>query len=409
MKPIGSNGEERRRPVILTFTAFYVPGYKGGGPIRSIANMVKSLSDEFDFHIVTSDRDWGDLKPYPGIRVNEWQEVAGARILYLSPGPLRWWRIARLLFTEDCDLIYLNSFFSRAYSILPIWLRRLGAAWQIPILLAPRGEFSPGALEIKAFRKRCYLTLQKFLWLYKDVGWHASTECEKIDVLNTIIGTNRITIAKPILNIRILIASDLAGASSLAPSNTSVPSRTKIPGKLNLVFISRISRKKNLDGALKILAGVRGEVHFNIYGPIEDANYWAECQRLINTLPANVLVDYRGELPHAQTTEVFQIHHLFFFPTRGENFGHVIAEALLEGCPVLISDQTPWLKLQEKGAGWDLPLDRTDLFQQAIEECVAMDELTFQRRSQQARLFGSQKTNSPEALAHNRSMFERII
>ena len=47
---------------------------------------------------------------------------------------------------------------------------------------------------------------------------------------------------------------------------------------------------------------------------------------------------------------------LFFLPTRGENFGHVIAEALSVGTPVLISDQTPWRKLAAVGLGHDLPL-----------------------------------------------------
>ena len=61
----------------------------------------------------------------------------------------------------------------------------------------------------------------------------------------------------------------------------------------------------------------------------------------------------------------------FFFPTLGENYGHVIYEALDSGCPVLISDQTPWRGLSEVGAGWDLPLDKPDLFRQACKRSFA--------------------------------------
>ena len=49
-------------------------------------------------------------------------------------------------------------------------------------------------------------------------------------------------------------------------------------------------------------------------------------------------------------------HHVFLFPTLGENFGQVILEAMTAGCAILISDATPWRGLQEKGYGWELPL-----------------------------------------------------
>jgi glycosyltransferase involved in cell wall biosynthesis len=102
---------------------------------------------------------------------------------------------------------------------------------------------------------------------------------------------------------------------------------------------------------------------------------------------------------------VLSKHHLFFLPTCGENFGHVILEALLAGCPVLISDQTPWRNLQAKGVGWDLPLDSVTPFQQAIHECVAMDDMEFRKVSKQARLFGSAAIKTSDTAAQNREMF----
>src|SRR5690606_20694183 len=58
----------------------------------------------------------------------------------------------------------------------------------------------------------------------------------------------------------------------------------------------------------------------------------------------------------AQVAALFSKYDLFFLPTRGENYGHVIAEALSMGTPVLISDQTPWRELQADDLGWDVPL-----------------------------------------------------
>ena len=38
--------------VILCFVAYYLPGYRSGGPVRTIANFVDHLGDEFDIRIV---------------------------------------------------------------------------------------------------------------------------------------------------------------------------------------------------------------------------------------------------------------------------------------------------------------------------------------------------------------------
>ncbi|MBN8497849.1 MAG: hypothetical protein J0M32_13465 [Candidatus Accumulibacter sp.] len=62
----------------------------------------------------------------------------------------------------------------------------------------------------------------------------------------------------------------------------------------------------------------------------------------------------------------------FFLPPFSENFGHAINEALSVGVPVLISDKTPWRNLQEKGMGWDLPLDNRRAFIEVIEVIEAM-------------------------------------
>ena len=73
------------KPRILTFTEYYLPGFKSGGPVRTLANMVDQLSDDFAFRIVTLDRDFLDSVPYPGAKRNAWQRVGGAEVFYLSP------------------------------------------------------------------------------------------------------------------------------------------------------------------------------------------------------------------------------------------------------------------------------------------------------------------------------------
>ncbi|NMM30632.1 MAG: glycosyltransferase [Cellulomonas sp.] len=121
------------------------------------------------------------------------------------------------------------------------------------------------------------------------------------------------------------------------------------------VSISRICENKNLRLALQALNLVASELDFDIYGPIEDKKYWASCQRLVDKSPENVRVNYRGLLRSDQVQEAFAQYDGFIFPTLGENFGHVIAESLSAGCPVMCSQQTPWTRALNTGGGVALP------------------------------------------------------
>src|ERR1035441_1964022 len=109
----------RSRPTVLILLCFYVPGYKSGGPIRTISNLVRKLGNEFDFKIITSDRDFGDNAPYAGIEPNQWASVENAKALYVRNGDpaavLKWIRPA------PHHILYINSFFSRGFSIVPMW------------------------------------------------------------------------------------------------------------------------------------------------------------------------------------------------------------------------------------------------------------------------------------------------
>ena len=124
---------------------------------------------------------------------------------------------------------------------------------------------------------------------------------------------------------------------------------------MRLVFISRISPKKNLVRLLEALAKVPVRTSLDIYGPKEDAHYWRECESLISSLPSHIEVTYSGALRPAEVPATFSRYDAFAFPTLGENFGHVIAESLASGCPVVCSDTTPWSAVLERGGGEVIP------------------------------------------------------
>lgn len=162
---------------------------------------------------------------------------------------------------------------------------------------------------------------------------------------------------------------------------------------------------KNLQAALEACKKLNGRVEFNIYGPIEDTMYWERCKRIIRDLPISVSVNYQGILAHDNVHRVMHAHHLLLLPTLGENFGHVILEALSAGRPVLISDRTPWRGLRERGIGWDLPLDRPDLFELALQQCVDMEDRSYKEMCARALVFCKELSRDSKALSQNRLLF----
>lgn len=377
------------RPIILTFAGHYLPGYKAGGPIRSLVNMVDQLGNTFDFRIVAADRDLGDGAPFDGVAVDAWNMVGGAQVFYRSPGAAGWRALLKSLDETTFDLIYLNSFFSPSASLRPLAYRRMGRLARKPVLLAPRGEFSAGALALKPAKKRLFIALSKAIGLHRNVLFQASSEHEAADI-RRVLG-----------NVPVHVASDLPGAS--APSADMMASGGT-EGPVRAVFLSRISPMKNLLGAIETLARVKTPLTFDIYGVIEDEAYWARCQTAIAALPPHVQARYQRPLRPDEVIKVLARHDFFFLPTLGENYGHVIREALSAGLPVLISDRTPWRGLAAESAGADLPLEAPDAFVAWIGQFAALAPSERATMRQAARARGDDPAAAAVAIEANRTM-----
>ena len=103
--------------------------------------------------MLTSDRDLGDTAPFPNIETEKWNEVGEASVMYVNRETLSVKLIATIMKEKDFDYFYLNSFFDSKFSILPILAKRIDKKINGQLIVAPRGEFSPGALNIKAQKK----------------------------------------------------------------------------------------------------------------------------------------------------------------------------------------------------------------------------------------------------------------
>ncbi|MDA8631250.1 glycosyltransferase family 4 protein [Litoricolaceae bacterium] len=384
------------RPTILCFVAYYLPGYRSGGPARTISNFVDHLGDEFDIRIVTWDRDFGDTKPYSAITLDGWNQLGKSQVFYASERTLTLRGIGRLLRDTPHDLLYLNSFFTFSFTTLPLLARRLGMAPKPPCVIAPRGQFSAGAIALKARKKRLYLTVVKVIGIYRYLNWQASSEFEAQDIRREFGNHAENISVAPDLPLKIRAESDARSVQQM-----------RMPGPLRVVFLSRISPMKNLDFLLRALMKVTRPVELAIYGPAEDKQYWSICQNLIERLPKNVTVNYLGEVTPDQVHDAFAAHDLFALPTRGENFGHVILESLTAGTPVLISDQTPWQADNACGVT-TLALAEPSRWAEEVNRWAQLNSVQLQSLRLAARSIAEKVLNNEQVVLANKTLFEKV-
>lgn len=376
-------------------TGYYLPGHRGGGPIQSIANMVSQLSDSYRFWILTPNHDWGDSRPYEGVEPLTWLPVGEARVMYLPDDGQSHELQAALSSLESFDILYLNGFLHPHYTVLPLLMNRLGRIKRTPVVVAPRGDFSPGIFRIKRYKKLPFTLLSRVTGLYSGIHWHATSDLEATDIRRWFGAGARIHVAPNI------------SSTEAAAKDSQFP--VKQAGTLSAVFLSRIMKKKNLPYAIRRLLEVKGEVHLSIVGPVEDESVWNECLELLKQAPSSMTYEYHGALPHDQAMKLLASNDVFVLPTLGENYGHVIAEALAAGVPTVISDQTPWRELERHKAGFVLPLADESGFTAALQRINDMDskELAQWRQGAREHLEDTIRMDSP--VDTTRQMFEAVL
>lgn len=353
---------------------WYLPGTKAGGPVRSMYSLIELLKQEYDFYLVTGNTDLGETQAYKGIETNTWLKSEALHTFYFERQSISNASIKQLVQALKPDLIYLNSFWSYNFSIRIIRLKRAGKLIS-PVLLAPRGMLSSGAMGLKTTKKKVVLRIGKLLHWYKGIYFQATQETEKQEILRQFPAA------------RVFIAPNVN--AGMVRKNQSI----KCKNELNLFYLSRIARVKNLHLALECLADLPSglDIRYTIYGNAEDEEYWLLCQNLIKQLPAHIHVNYGGELSFTEVQLKLASQQVLFLPTLNENFGHSIVEALLCGCPVIISDQTPWNDVAIYGAGFALQLTDKEGFRKAIQAYATMDASEFSAASVNANNYISGK------------------
>mgnify|MGYP002622929197 CR=1 FL=1 len=373
---------------VLIFADWFLPGYKAGGPIKSIKNLITFLKNEYDFFVVTSDKDFGDKESYPNIKLNEWIETTDYQIYYADSNHQSKSNFSKLIHEVSPSFIYINGVFSPKFSIIPLLVsKKIKSAKTI---VAPRGMLGSGALKIKSKKKKIFLILAKARGIYKSIFWHATTSEEAMDV-QKLFGKNA----------SIRVAENLPAKHNFNLENKPDKNPTKF------IFCSRICEKKNLLFAINVFSKVNPSLNFvfDIYGPIEDDKYWDKCQSIIQSKLLQSKITYKRELTPNEVYSVHEKYHFYILPTFHENYGHSIVEAMQSGCVPIISNNTPWVNLKEKKVGWAIPLEEKSSYIKAIENAINMSNQEYSELSICTVNYINENIYSKEIIDRNYKLF----
>jgi glycosyltransferase involved in cell wall biosynthesis len=209
----------------------------------------------------------------------------------------------------------------------------------LPLVVAPRGMLEPWALRHHGVRKRAAWRLYQRRDLRRADALHATSELEATALRSLLPG------------LRVAVVPNVVDLDDL-PRRSGPPAGD--PG-LRAVSIGRLHHKKGLDLLAKAWARVRpAGWRMEVFGSAEGraAQDLAAC---VEGLDLSAAWSIAGPVDVAARARVLAGADLFVLPSRSENFGLVVAEALAVGVPVLTTDATPWQRLADDGCGWCVP------------------------------------------------------
>lgn len=371
---------------ILIFVRYYLPGYGSGGPVISIANMVKVLNHSYDFYIVCLSNDFGEKKAYKNVSGLSWKNFGGAKVLHLNKYKFAFAGSLSIIQKLEPNIVYCNSFLDPFFTFIPLFYYQKK---EIKLIVAPRGELTPGALSLTALKKKFYIYIFMKSFILNKLTWHASTENE-LNQISSNIG---------ISSKNIYVAKDIALFDESKPK---FKKPYKEFNKLKIVYIARVTPVKNLMYILEVLKFCDSDIVFDIYGAVDEKKYWDQCKKKINSLPKNISVNYFGVISNELVIQTLSEYHLFFLPTLGENFGHSIFEALSVGMPVLISDQTLWTEIVNNCNYAAISLKDQRKYVDFIKHLSMMDNDEFNDlNSHAAKMFNKHMSSSDQTTAYN--------
>lgn len=350
---------------------WFIPAFRAGGPIQSIANLVSQPKQGYQFYIFCADTDLnGEALP---IQVKDkWVTFNDHTMVYYAGSDSRSVKFKKEWLSLKPDVLMVVGIYSWHFNLLPLLY-----AGKTRSIISVRGMLHPGALSQKSLKKKWYLRFFKWMGLHRKCVFHATDE-QEARFIKDAMGPQA----------KVLVAGNYPRVF------VPVSSAVKKAGELSMTSLALISPMKNHALVLNALKKVTENVTYHIYGPVKDQAYWTDCLSIIAQLPGNIKVHIGGELPPDRVNQAWMEADVMIMPSKSENYGHSIIEALSAGLPVITSRHTPWNGLEIANAG--INVDQTeDAIASAIRFFAQMDDHDMQVWRRGAAAFAASAIDLP--------------
>ena len=357
-----------------------------GGPSRSVPALCVALAAEgVTMHLVVHRNDSG--RP-AGIPVESRFAAPTSRLRVSSRAPA--YSLNRVLRStvRDVDARFLHD--NGAWLISNHVAATVSARLKIPRVVSPRGMLEPWSMRQSHWKKTIAWNLYQERDLRSASIFHATSESEALSIRG-------LGFAQPI---------------GIIPNGVSIPSSLpaveRQSAKRTALFLSRLHPKKGILDLIEAWARVR-PVNWKLQiAGHDDGGHQRDIEHAVVRNHLSDAVSITGGVTDAEKWNTYRGADLFILPTKSENFGIVIAEALACELPVITTRGAPWQDLLRYQCGWWVDLS-VEALASAIEDATAAPISALREMGKRGRLLVEKELSWARAAREMRQLYEWAI
>jgi glycosyltransferase involved in cell wall biosynthesis len=330
-----------------------------GGPSQMILGLAPALARQgVEVTVITTDSN-GDTGQKPlDVPLNQPIKQDGYEVIYFRCSPFRRYKFSLDLLkwlnshAHEFDLAHIHALFSPVSSFAARTCRQKG----LPYILRPLGTLDPADLRKKRQLKKLYTAVLERPNIAGAAGLHFTSEQEA-----------KVSEKFGVATRDLVLPLGVIPGKQVSDENL-VRQQFGIPKDIPLVlFMSRVDPKKGLDLLIPALSKLLAQglkFYFVLAGGNpQDKNYVEQIKTQIQNSPLQGNATITGFVTGELKSALLQAADLFVLPSYYENFGIAVAEAMVRGTPVVISDQVHiYQQIRDSNSGWVCPTDAEELF-----------------------------------------------
>ncbi|MGD2180450.1 hormogonium polysaccharide biosynthesis glycosyltransferase HpsP [Lusitaniella coriacea] len=352
-----------------------------GGPSQMVRGLSSALASQgVEVTVLTTDSNGDVGQPPLDVPLERPVEENGYQVRYFRCSPFRRYKFSLGLLrwlaanAKEYDLAHIHALFSPVSTSAATVARSRG----LPYILRPLGTLDPADLQKKKQFKQIYAALWEGKNIAKAAAMHFTSPQEA--KISERFGAKTKDIIIP-----------LGVQRPELPEAGQVRAKWGIPAdRPLLLYMSRLDPKKGLDllfPALEALIEEGVDFHFVLAGSnSQDPDYEEAIRSQIEESPLNSRTTIAGFVRGEDKLALLRDADLFVLPSYYENFGIAVAEAMVAGVPVVISDQVHiWSEVEQAEAGWVVPCGIAEL-KKALKSAIT-DEASRQQKGSNAQTY----------------------